>query len=200
MQARGLDVLVTHEPGGTPFGREIRQILLDREGASREPIAELLLYLADRCQHLQEVIEPALRRGCHVVCDRYHDATLAYQGCGRGIGLETVDRLAALLELRVPDLTLVLDVDVEVGLERAHRRIQQEGTEKWSRFEREEIEFHRRVRQGYHLLAGRDSQRVVLIEASGASEQVFASICRVLEERGYFHDQTARVCGKSTDS
>ena len=118
LKKRKVRFLITQQPGGTPFGEEVRQILLQREGAQREPTAELLLYLADRYQHLKEVIEPTLTQGLHVLCDRYHDATLAYQGHARGLGFPMVDQLAKILALRIPDLTLVLDLEVEVGLKR----------------------------------------------------------------------------------
>ena len=181
---RDIRFVVTQQPGGTPFGKEIRQILLQKEGAKREPTAELLLYLADRYQHLKEVIEPALLGGAHVICDRYHDATLAYQGHARGIGFTTVDQLAEILKLRIPDLTLVLDVKVDMGLERARERNQIENSQRWGRFEAEDLEFHRRVREGYQLLAQRDPDRVLLVNASGAPEAVFKKILGLLEQHG----------------
>src|SRR5690606_23753054 len=116
--------LFTREPGGTPFGEELRAILLNKKGAKREPLSELLLYLADRYQHLKEVIEPALKEERVVICDRYHDATLVYQGHARGLGFEIVESLADLLGIRQPDLTLVLDLEVEVALPRARLRNQ----------------------------------------------------------------------------
>ena len=176
--------LITQQPGGTPFGKEVRQILLQREGAGREPTAELLLYLADRYQHLKKVIEPALAEGFHVLCDRYHDATLAYQGHARGIGFAIVDQLAEILALRVPDLTLVLDVEVQVGLKRARERNQRDNSETWGRFEAEDLDFHRRVREGYQLLAQRAPDRVLLVNASGTPEVVFKKILGLLEESG----------------
>ena len=143
LKKRKVRFLITQQPGGTPFGKEVRQILLQREGAQREPTAELLLYLADRYQHLKEVIEPSLTQDLHVFCDRYHDATLAYQGHARGLGFPMVDQLAKILALRIPDLTLVLDLEVEVGLKRARARNQKENSETWGRFEAEDLDFHR---------------------------------------------------------
>lgn len=183
LKKREVGFLTTQQPGGTPFGQEVRQILLQREGARREPTAELLLYLADRYQHLKEVIEPALAQGLHVLCDRYHEATLAYQGHARGIGFAMVDQLAEILALRVPDLTLVLDVEVEVGLKRARERNQRENSEAWGRFEAEDLDFHRRVREGYQLLVKRAPDRILLVDASGTSEEVFNKILGLLEER-----------------
>ena len=186
LRRRNVAFITTQQPGGTLFGRELRQILLHKDGAKREPVAELLLYLADRYQHLKEVIEPALVRGLHVICDRYHDATLAYQGHARGIGFKTVDQLAEILQLRVPHLTLVLDVEVEVGLKRACERNQREHRETWGRFEAEDLEFHRKVREGYRLLAEREPDRVLLLDASAPPHEVFKRILRVLEAREMF--------------
>lgn len=181
---RGLAFISTREPGGTGFGDAVRQVLLRRDGAQREPIAELLLYLADRYQDLKEIIEPALARGLHVLCDRYHDATLAYQGHARGIGFATIDALSRILDLRVPDVTLVLDVDVRLGLERARRRNRQQEGDPWGRFEAESLGFHEKVREGYRLLARQCPQRVCLIDGSGAPQEVFSRIQEVLKERG----------------
>jgi dTMP kinase len=184
LKKRQVRFLITQQPGGTPFGKEVRQILLQREGAQREPTAELLLYLADRYQHLKEVIEPSLTQDLHVFCDRYHDATLAYQGHARGLGFPMVDQLAKILALRIPDLTLVLDLEVEVGLKRARARNQKENSETWGRFEAEDLDFHRRVREGYQLLVQREPDRVLLVDASGTPEEVFKKLLGVLEERG----------------
>ena len=187
---RGVRFVSTQQPGGTPVGQELRQILLRKDGPEREPLAELLLYLADRYQHLKEVIEPALLEGQHVICDRYHDATLSYQGYARGVGLETVDRLAQLLQLRIPDLTFVFDLEVGVGLERARERNVVERSEPWGRFEAENLDFHQRVREGYLLISQRDPERVFLIEASGSPAQVFASVSQILENKGFFNETT----------
>ena len=193
LKEREVRFLITQQPGGTPFGQEVRQVLLQREGAQREPTAELLMYLADRYQHLREVIEPALTQGLHVLCDRYHDATLAYQGHARGIGFAIIDRLAEILALRIPDLTLVLDVEVEVGLKRARERNQRENSETWGRFEAEDLDFHRRVREGYQLLAKRSPDRILLVDASGTSEAVFEKILGLLEERGMLSPVSHRI-------
>ena len=184
LERRGIHFMATQQPGGTPFGKEVRRILLHKDGADREPMAELLLYLADRFQHLKEVIEPALIQGFHVICDRYHDATLAYQGHARGIGFTTVDHLAEILQVRQPDLTLVLDLEVELGLKRACERNQKENSEAWGRFEEEDLEFHRRVREGYQLLARRDPDRVLLVNASRTQEAVFQELLSLLEQQG----------------
>ncbi len=182
LRRRGVRFVATREPGGTEFGLEVRKILLHRDGPRREPIPELLLYLADRYQHLKERIEPALAAGCHVFCDRYHHATLAYQGHARGLGFELIDRLAEVLALPMPDLTLVLDVNVELALERARAR--NAGSEIWGRFEEEDLEFHRGVREGYRLLSVREPWRVLLVDASGSPEEIQAEILRILTDRG----------------
>jgi len=184
LKKRKVRFLITQQPGGTPFGKEVRQILLQREGAQREPTAELLLYLADRYQHLKEVIEPSLTQDLHVFCDRYHDATLAYQGHARGLGFPMVDQLAQILALRIPDLTLVLDLEVEVGLKRARARNQKENSETWGRFEAEDLDFHHRVKEGYQLLVQREPDRVLPVDASGTPEEVFKNLLGLLEERG----------------
>ncbi|MDA2933310.1 dTMP kinase [Acidobacteria bacterium AH-259-D05] len=182
LRRRNLPFIRAQQPGGTPFGKELRQILLHKDGAQREAAAELLLYLADRYQHLKEVIEPALDRGLYVICDRYHDATLAYQGYARGVGFSLIDRLAEVLQLRISDLTLVLDLEVELGLKRAIERNQKENSERWGRFEAEDLEFHQKVREGYQLLAKRDCHRVFLVDASGSPEVVFQQVLTLLEQ------------------
>lgn len=173
----------THEPGGTPLGVALRRILLRKGGAMRDPVSELLLYLADRYQHLQETVEPALLRGLHVICDRYHDATLAYQGHARGIGFASIDRLAKILALRSPDLTFVFDVSVRVGLCRARARNIREKGEEWGRFEDEALEFHEKVREGYQRLARQYPRRICLIDASGTPAEVWERVLPVLKRR-----------------
>lgn len=182
LRKRGTRFVTTREPGGTDFGLEVRKILLHRDGPQREPVPELLLYLADRYQHLKERIEPALAAGCHVFSDRYHHATLAYQGHARGLGFQLIDQLAEVLALRMPDLTLVLDLDVEPALARARAR--NAGSEIWGRFEDEDLDFHRRVREGYRLLSVREPWRVLLVDASGSPEEIQTEIVRIMTERG----------------
>lgn len=180
---RNIPIAVTREPGGTPFGSRLRRILLESEGPGREAEAELLLYLADRYQHLAEVIEPALHEGRTVLCDRYHAATLAYQGYARGIGFSLVDELARPLRIRMPDLTLILDLEVESGLARARRRNTVEGNQAWGRFEAETMRFHQRVREGYRLLARREPDRITLVDASGSPQETFVRLLARLEEK-----------------
>jgi dTMP kinase len=184
LKGRGLPCLMTREPGGTAFGSELRKVLLHRDGPPREPVAELLLYLADRIQHLKEIIEPALASRKLVVCDRYHHATLAYQGHARGLGFPLIDRLADFLALPLPDLVIVFDIDAQVALTRARARNAGEAQGIWGRFEAEALGFHGKVREGYRLLSERDPQRVVLVDASGTPEAVFDRVKDLLQERG----------------
>jgi dTMP kinase len=171
LRQRGKTVLTTREPGGCPIADAIRQILLHPANTAMVPRAELLLYAAARAQHVAEVIRPALERGEVVLCDRFLDATMAYQGYGRGLDLPLIEELNRLATGGLlPDLTLLLDMPAEEGLRRARRRNDLSATEE-GRFEAEALEFHRRVRSGYLELAGRQ-RRFRVIEASGAQDEV----------------------------
>jgi dTMP kinase len=173
---------VTREPGGTEFGRMIRPILLGTGGCRREPTCELLLYLADRYQHLKEFIEPSLHAGYIVLSDRYQDATRAYQGAARGIPSHTVEELTRLIGITEPDKTLLLDLDPEVGLPRARQRNENSSIARTEgRFEAEDISFHQRVRQAYLDLASRYSERIHIIPAKGSPDEVFSRIVPLLE-------------------
>lgn len=186
LRAAGQRMLVSREPGGTAFGRSLRGMLLDPAAANIAPWAELFLYLADRAQHVREVILPALERGEWVICDRFSDATVAYQGFGRGLDpafiRDASDRAAGSL---APDLTLLLDFeDVSVGIERARRRQQGDGTEGVEdRFEREDLAFHARVRNGYRSLAAAEPDRIRLLPAAVPTEElhrlVLAEVARL---------------------
>ena len=182
LQKEGIPYLLTLEPGGTALGRELRKLLLRTEGAPRAGVTELLLYLADRYQHVHEVVEPALAAGRNVLSDRYHDATLAYQGHARGLGMEWTDGLARYLNIPRPDLTLLFDVPVEVGLGRARVREHQNNSE-MGRFEAESIEFHQRVREGYLLLAKQESGRFISIDGAGEPDAVFERVIQCLIPR-----------------
>ncbi len=183
-EERSVPFRTTREPGGTAFGQEVRKIVLRHDAIDREPVSELLLYLADRYQHIQELVLPSLDQGLYVLSDRYHDATVAYQGFARGIPLATIRSLARTLELPTPDLTLILDIDVETGLERARQRNSSEASEEFGRFEAEEIQFHRRVRDGYHELASIEPNRMIPVPADGHPEEVCTRLVTVLEQRG----------------
>jgi dTMP kinase len=179
----GVRCLITREPGGTEFGKALRQILLEPGGASREAESEMLLYLADRYQHLKEVIEPALKQNITVISDRYHDATRAYQGAARKIPPSMIDEMALLLGIRDPNATILLDLDPVLGLERARNRnntVPSAGKE--GRFEDEDLSFHRDVRNAYLQLARLDPQRIRIVSAHGTPEEVFLRIMPLLQE------------------
>lgn len=186
LTALGGRVILTREPGGTPLGDRLRAILLGSASAGMDPIAELLLYLAARREHVTALIEPALAAGTTVICDRFADASTAYQGHARGLGTALVGRLnrTATGGLR-PDLTLLLDLgSAEAGLQRArerHRRAGTGGAE--GRFEEEGAAFHRRVRDGYLAIARREPGRVVLVDGQGSVEEVHRRLVEALRER-----------------
>ena len=183
LQQKGCECLLTREPGGTDFGRKLRKVLLDVDNCRIEPWCELLLYLADRFQHLKEVIEPARRRGLIVLSDRYQDATRAYQGAARGIPQPEIEKLVQLLGIVEPDKTILLDLAPETGLSRARRRnAASPAAAAEGRFEAEDIEFHRRVREAYLALAGRWPGRIHVVDASGTPDQVFARISALLNQ------------------
>jgi dTMP kinase len=168
LEARGERVVRTREPGGTAFGVALRTILLHPGSSGLAGYAELFLYLADRAQHARESLKPALERGALVLCDRFTDATVAYQGYGRGLSVELIGAAnARATDGIVPDLTILLDLpDVERGLERARRRQARDGSAGVAdRFEREEVAFHRRVREGYLELAKADPGRFTVLSA-----------------------------------
>lgn len=170
LRQRGIPCLETAEPGGTSLGRRLRELLLNRGPDAICPEAELLMFAAARAQHVREVILPALAAGKVVLCDRFTDATLVYQGYARGLDMEAVAFLNSFATRgRQPDLTILLDLPVEQGLRRARERIAllAEGA-KEDRFETEELSFHRRVREGYLLLAHQEAQRFRVVDAAGS--------------------------------
>lgn len=168
----GREVLETVEPGGTEVGAQIRRILLDSANQDLRPTAELLLYFASRAQNVEQSILPAIDQGKIVLCDRFTDSTLAYQGCARGLGEEavlTLDRIAC--RGLVPDLTLLIDVDLDTGLSRA--RVRNTGTAgSETRMDDQSLEFHRKVREAYLDLARKHSGRFRMIDGRGAPESV----------------------------
>jgi len=179
LRATGVDLVVTREPGGTPQAEALRRILLTRDTEPMPPAAELLLMFAARSLHLENLILPALERGAWVLCDRFTDATYAYQGGGRRLDARTIDALVQIVHpRRQPDLTLLLDAPVEVGLERALAR---NGADGRDRFEAEQRQFFDRVRDVYLERASRDPRRFRVIDASGDSDRVFAAIQHALQ-------------------
>ncbi|MCF7835632.1 MAG: dTMP kinase [Candidatus Marinimicrobia bacterium] len=185
LKERGFDCVITHEPGGTEICKKIRQILLDSKNTNLCSKAELLLYMADRAQHIHEVIEPKLKEGKIVLCDRYFDATVSYQGFARGMGIGFVANLHKMIldDLR-PDITFLFDLPVEIGLKRARGDIQKgkRGKED-SRFENEKMQFHEKVRQGYLIIAKWQFPRFEMIDASKTEMMVFHQIIKILDER-----------------
>ena len=174
LEEKGVDCVVTKEPGGTPIADKIRAIVLDSASAALDPWAEVLLYSASRRQHTVEKIRPALARGSHVLCDRYIDATIAYQGYGRLIDLGRLQLLNDwATEGLTPDLTLLYDIDEATGLARAHRRNAAMDVDE-GRFEAEDLRFHRRVREGYLAMAVAEPKRFVVIDGHGSIDEVFA--------------------------
>ncbi|MBW2435091.1 MAG: dTMP kinase [Deltaproteobacteria bacterium] len=179
---RGMACVTTRQPGGTVIGENIRSILLNPQNQALEPMAELLLYLADRAQHINEIIKPALAEGKVVLCDRYFDATVVYQGFARGLRVELLLELHRILfENLKPDVTLLLDLSPQQGLERAWQQLsngQRAGHE--SRFENESLAFHEKVRAGYLELAKLEPQRFRIIDAGRGADHVFAQISKTL--------------------
>ncbi|MEX0384731.1 dTMP kinase [Spiribacter pallidus] len=176
LQAAGHRVVCTREPGGTGLGEELREVLLSHRDDGMTPAAEVLLMFAARAEHIERVIRPALDAGDWVICDRFSDASIAYQGSGRGLGVDQVQALAAWLHPDLqPDLTLWLDLPVETGLARAAERSAPD------RFEREKTAFFERVRAGYQTIAERAPDRVRRIDAAQSPAEVSAAIIDALQ-------------------
>jgi len=168
-----IPLITTLEPGGTSIGKHIRGILLDSNNKDLSPLTELLLYAADRAQHVEEVIKHALDQGKWVICDRFFDATVAYQGSARGLDMELIKILNEKVTQGVqPDLTLLLDCPEEVGLGRAITRNKTQSQKGQDRFEREKLDFHRAVRKGYLELARKNHKRFAVIDATLAVDEM----------------------------
>jgi dTMP kinase len=175
LRSRGLEVTETSEPGGTPHGVAIRA-LFERDGPPPTPLAQTFLFMADRQQHVAQVIRPAIERGAVVLSDRYSDATLAYQGYGQGVDLQTIRELTALATGGIqPDLTLLLDLDPAIGITRIRGR-------ELDAFEKMGLDFHRRVREGYLDIARAEKDRVVVVSADRDQERLQVEIARVAVE------------------
>ena len=181
-ERRGLSFIRTREPGGCGLGAKIRPLLLD-VSSRVDSRAELFLFLADRAQHVEETIRPALARGEWVLCDRYVDSTIAYQGYGRGMDVETLQSLNDYATGGLwPDRTLLLDLPVETGLERALARNGREGlSQSEGRFEVEALAFHRRIREGFLERAARWPERFCVLDATLAPEELLAASLKALE-------------------
>jgi dTMP kinase len=181
-RAKGSDCVLTREPGGTAIGQKIRSILLDPDSKNMSPLTELLLYNADRAQHIDELVGPALAAGKIVICDRYFDATWVYQGFARGIDMTLVDGLHRLLFKGLkPDITILLDLAPQLGLTRAWQQIENGGrTEAETRFEKEAVAFHNKVRSGYLKLARREPERFKVVDAAADERTVKETIIDIL--------------------
>lgn len=171
LKAQGYSVVLTREPGGTPIGDQIRQVLFDLGNTEMHPRTEILLFQASRAQHVEELIKPSLAEGKIILCDRYADSTLAYQGYGHQTDLEQLKMIVHYATGGLqPDLTILLDLDAEEGIRRRNH-----GGE-WNRLDAYQLAFHQRVRQGFHQLAKEDPQRWVIIDAVQPPEVVHAAV------------------------
>ncbi len=171
-----LEAFFSKEPGGTDLGKEIRKILLNPK-YSFDPTTELLLLLADRAEHVQKIIRPNLQKNKLFFCDRYLDSTLAYQGSGRNLDKKIIKEMFKALDFPIPDLTILLDVPVQIGLGRARKR------NKLDRFEKEDLNFHENVRRSYLDLAKNDSARIVLFDSSISEEELFKKAVNLIKSR-----------------
>ena len=186
LRAEGHDVLETVEPGGTAIGQQIRRVLLDARNHEITPQVELLLYFASRAQNVEQIIRPALSGGKIVVCDRYTDSTMVYQGIARGLGEQVVADLHRIACGGLdPDLTLYLDIDLETSLERARARNREltgdQAVE--TRMDEQSTDFYRRVREGYASLARREAHRFVVIDGNRSVEAIAADVWQAVKSR-----------------
>jgi dTMP kinase len=185
LTARGYAVTATREPGGTPIGDRIRRLVLSPGAFAIDGKTELMLYEASRAQHMCEVIGPALSNGTIVLCDRFGDATLAYQGYAQGLPLDCIESLNRFATgNRSPDLTILLDCPVELGLERTRERAARTGQDATEdRFEQKDLDFHRRVRQGYLAIARENSCRFAVVDGGGDRDAIQKTIRTAVLDR-----------------
>lgn len=180
LRVGGLDVLTTFQPGGTPLGRRLREAFLETE-ENVHPMAELLLFAADRAQHVNFMIQPALAAGRIVISDRYADATRAYQGAGRGFNEETINQVVELATGGLkPDLTLFFDISVETAILRTKKRTDEETVQ--NRMDNETTEFYARVRNAYLAIAAQEPHRFRVIESSGSIDEVHAKVSEIVTQ------------------
>lgn len=184
LQNKGMEVILTLEPGGSKLGLDLRRILLSMENNDLSEQAELFLYLADRAQHMHSLIIPALDTGTIVICDRFTDSTIVYQGYGRGMDITMLDQLNSMATREIqPELTVLLDLPAEVGLKRAlNRNIQKNLTMSEGRFEAESLEFHQKTRQGYLNWAAINQDRFLVINALLDIDTIFELIVQKINE------------------
>lgn len=180
LEAKGYKIVRTREPGGTPISEQIRNVILDKENTAMDPRTEALLYAASRRQHLVEKVWPALKEGKIVICDRYLDSSLAYQGGARGLGVDNVLNINLFAtENTFPDLTLLFDIKPEEGL----KRIAANASREVNRLDLEKLEFHNKVRETFLLLAKRYPERYVIIDASKSREEVAKATLEAITSR-----------------
>jgi dTMP kinase len=174
------NTLLTREPGGIDIAEQIRRVILAKENTAMDPRTEALLYAAARRQHLIEKVKPALQEGKVVLCDRFVDSSLAYQGYARGLGIDEVFQINQFaIEQMMPELTIYFDIEPELGLKRINKN---KGRE-INRLDLEDLEFHQRVRAGYHLLMERFPNRIIKIDASGTVDEVFNKTIKIVMEK-----------------
>jgi len=182
LKKQGLPIILTLEPGGTEIGKRIRRILLDSKNTHLSPLTELLLYEADRAQHIAEIIGPAISSGKWVLCDRFYDATVVYQGLARGQDRDLINLLNIKVTNQIkPDLTFLLDCPVEIGLDRALKRNDSLELNGQGRFEQEKTTFHHKVREGYLALAREFPERFTIIDATLQPREVEECIMERVE-------------------
>ena len=171
-------VILTKEPGGTKTGRKIREILLSHSEEIFPPVAELFLYEADRNFHVHNLIKPKINKGYTVICDRFTDSTLAYQGYARGLDIDFVKRLNSTASENIkPDITFLIDIPVEEGLKRIQK------TRERDRIEKEEIDFHKKLREGFLKIAQEEKDRIVVLNGLEPAEKIFSQIIEILKNR-----------------
>ncbi|HBM75598.1 MAG TPA: dTMP kinase [Clostridiaceae bacterium] len=174
--SKGFEVVESREPGGTRIGEKVRNIILDNENVEMSPVTEALLYAASRAQHVTEVIRPCLKQGKVIICDRYIDSSIAYQGVGRGLGIDVVSKINSVaIQGIMPDLTVFFDIDPEVAL---NRKIE-DG--KADRLELEKLEFHKKVYKGYKQIASTNS-RIKIIDASRSVMEIHKDVVNIIDE------------------
>lgn len=174
------EAMVTREPGGIDIAEQIRRVILNKENTAMDPRTEALLYAAARRQHLIEKVKPALEEGKIVLCDRFVDSSLAYQGHARNLGIDEVWSINQFaIEELMPQLTIYFDIEPEVGLKRINKNKEREV----NRLDLEDLEFHQKVREGYYLLLERFPDRIVKIDASGTVEEVYEQTVKLISEK-----------------
>lgn len=185
LNSKGIQVLITHEPGGTEIGEQIRGIILDPVNTEMTALTEVFLYAAARAQHLDEVILPAMKAGRMVICSRFFDSTIAYQGYGAGFDLEVLAEINRItVGSLMPDLTIVYDLDPDKGLDRVAKRVgnSDSPSDTTDRMEKKENSFHQRVRKGFLAIANQNAHRMKVVDASGSEAEIFAETQKIIDD------------------